>query len=80
MVGVSAALSVGLSVALSWLVEIWAQVMFPPNFHRYILYPTDRVALGYDLTTSKPGSSMGINPNCHIILCMRTTQRYAMGC
>jgi hypothetical protein len=22
-------------VGLSWLVELWAQVMFPPSFHRY---------------------------------------------
>jgi hypothetical protein len=28
---------------------------FPPNFH---LYPMDRAALGYELTTLKPGSSM----------------------
>ncbi len=66
--GVLVGVSVGLSVGLSWLVEFWAQVMFPPNFHRYCTPSTDRAALGYELTTLKPGSSMGINPNHHIIL------------
>jgi hypothetical protein len=58
LVGVSVGLSVGLLVSLSWLVELWAQVIFPPYFHRYCTPSTDRAALGYELTTSKLGSSM----------------------
>jgi hypothetical protein len=58
LVVVLVGLSVGLPVGLSWLVEIWAQVMFPPNIHRRYWYPMDRAALDYELATLKPGSSM----------------------
>jgi hypothetical protein len=42
----------------------------------------DRAALGHKLTTLKPGSSMGINPNRHIIWCMRAMRETmaAFGC
>ena len=39
-------------------------------------------ALGYELTTLKSGSSIGIDPNRHIILCMRARRNplAAFGC
>jgi hypothetical protein len=48
LVYVSVGVSVGLLVGLSWLVEFWAHVMFPPNFHRYC---TPRIGLHWVMSS-----------------------------